>query len=83
MNIYLKNVIDFENNGLGFLTDTIDSKVTETLNGDYILEFEYPVNGKLNEYIVEENIVKTKVSDGSYQLFDIKKITKTFEFKEF
>ena len=78
MNIYLQNETDFTKNGLGFLTDTLDATVTEVLNGDYILDFTYKLNGALSEYLVEENIVKCKVADGSKQLFRIKRVVKDF-----
>lgn len=35
----------FTNNGLGCLNDTTSCSVKETLNGEYELEMEYPVNG--------------------------------------
>ena len=35
----------FTSNGLGRLTDIISCKVTETRNGDCLLEAEYPKNG--------------------------------------
>lgn len=79
MNIYLQTETDFNHNGLGFLTDVLDAKVTDNLNGDYSLSFKYKINGSLNEYIQNENIVKCKVSDGTKQLFIIKNITKTFD----
>lgn len=78
MNIYLMNETDFKHNGLGFLTDLISAKVTDNLNGDYSLFFEYKINGHLSEYIKNENIVKCQVEDGSKQLFIIKNIQKTF-----
>ena len=58
MIIYNKDTTDFNNNGLGFLTDIISASVVDTLNGDYSLSFEYPTNAKLSEYIVEDNIIK-------------------------
>ena len=35
----------FTNNGLGCLNDATSCVVSETLNGEYELEMEYPVNG--------------------------------------
>lgn len=78
MNIYNNNETNFNNNGLGFLNNCISALVTESLNGDYILEIEYPLNDKMSSYLVEENIIKVRVSDGSYQLFRIKRITKNY-----
>ena len=53
MNIYLSTETSFDNNGLGFLTDSISALVEESLNGDYTLNITYPLNGKLNEYLVK------------------------------
>lgn len=76
MNIYLSTTTDFDNNGLGFLTDITSVKVFEEINGKYQIEFTYPRKGYLSEYLIEENIIKSKVSDGSSQLFVIKTIQK-------
>ena len=78
MNIYLNDETNFERNGVGFLTDLISAKVTESLNGDYILEIEYPIGGLLSEYLIEDNIIKCNVGNNNYQLFRIKKVTKDF-----
>lgn len=78
MNIYLNTETNFNNNGLGFLKDCLSAKVTEVLNGDMYLEFSYPVNAAMSEYLVEENIVKCNVGNNNYQLFRIKKIEKDF-----
>lgn len=79
MNIYLQTEIDFVHNGLGFLTDVLSAKVEDNLNGDYSLIFEYKIDGKLSEYLVNENIVRCKVADGTNQLFIIKNVIKTFD----
>lgn len=78
MNIYLSTTTTFNNNGLGFLTDILSASITEELNGQYQLSFTYPINGSLSEYLVEENIVKCRVADGSYQLFRINQVKKNF-----
>ena len=78
MNIYLQNENDFNNNGLGFLTDVLSAYVTEILNGDYYLSFKYQLDGALSEYLVQENIIKCQVADGSKQLFRIKRVIKDF-----
>ena len=78
MNIYLSTETNFENNGLGFLTDCISAYVDESLNGDYVLNITYPLNGKLSEYLVEDNIIKTNVGNDNYQLFRIARINKDF-----
>ncbi len=79
MNIYLSNETSFDNNGLGFLTDCIEAKVEESLNGDYTLSLVYALNGKLSEYLVENNIIKCNVGNDNYQLFRIARITKDFD----
>lgn len=79
MNIYGATTTDFENNGLGFLTDVLSAIVTESISGDFILTFEYPLNGALNEYLVENNIVKCNTGNSNYQLFRIKYLEKTFK----
>lgn len=78
MNIYLSTTTDFDNNGLGFLTDSISATVNEEINGIYNLNIEYMLNGHLSEYLERENIIKCKVADGSMQLFRIKYIEKNF-----
>lgn len=78
MNIYLQNETNFNNNGLGFLSDVLSANVVEELNGDYYLNFIYQQDGQLSEYLVEENIIKCKVSDGSKQLFRIKRVVKDY-----
>ena len=79
MNIYLGNTTTFINNGLGFLTDIISAKVIDELNGNYELRLEYVINGHLSEYLVEENIIKCPVADGTKQLFRITNVSKTLK----
>lgn len=79
MNIYASNETDFTNNGYGFLKDCISASVVEILNGDMYLNFEYPVNGSLNEYLIEDNVVKCNVGNNNYQLFRIKRVIKDFK----
>lgn len=79
MNIYLSTETNFNNNGLGFLTDTISAVVYDELNGNYSLKIEYMVNGHLSEYLERENIIKCPVADGTKQLFRIVNVIKTYE----
>ena len=79
MNIYLSNCEDFNNNGLGFLKDCLSASVTHEINGTYELNFEYPLNTNMTDYLVEDNIVKCNVGNENYQLFRIKYIQKTFK----
>ena len=67
---------NFDNNGLGILSEAISCYITEELNGDYSLELEYPSNSKKSKYIVEWNIIKAKD-----QLFRIYKIEKSDDGK--
>ncbi len=78
MNIYLGNTTDFNNNGLGFLTDCLLAKVTEELNGGYNLSISYPLNSNMSQYLIENNIIKCNVGNDNYQLFRIKEIEKDF-----
>lgn len=78
MKIYANNETDFTNNGYGFLTDVMSAEVTEELNGDYYLIFTYKNKGVLSEYLVQDNIVKCKVENNTYQLFRIKRVIKNF-----
>ena len=42
MILYEKGTTDFTRNGLGFLNSVLTAKITEELNGEYSLVFEYP-----------------------------------------
>jgi len=79
MNIYLANCENFNNNGLGFLKDCLSANVTHEINGIYELNFEYPLNTNMIDYLIEDNIVKCNVGNDNYQLFRIKHIQKTFK----
>lgn len=57
--IYSKDTTSFLSNGLGALREfTKNPIITEELNENYILEFSYKKDGWLNEYLIEENIIK-------------------------
>ena len=79
MKIYTSNTTDFNNNGLGFLSDAISCIIDDEINGNYQLTMEYIKDGKLAEYLVEENIIKCTVADGTEQLFRIKVVQKNFK----
>ena len=79
MILYEKGTTDFTRNGLGFLNNVLDAKVIEELNGEYSLIFDYPLDETLSNELVEERIVKCKVSDGTNQCFIIKNVVKTYE----
>ena len=79
MILYEKGTTNFTKNGLGYLNNVISAKVTEELNGEYSLVFDYPLNEVLSNELIEERIVKCKVSDGTNQCFIIKNVVKTYE----
>jgi len=79
MILYEKGTTDFSRNGLGYLNNVLSAYVTEELNGEYSLEFDYPLNEVLSNELIEERIVKCKVSDGTQQCFIIKNVVKTYE----
>lgn len=72
--MYSNKEKDFDNNGIVVLNECKSFFTTEKLNGEYEVEFEYPIDlqGKWS-YIVEDNIVKN--SEG--QLFRIYNKVKT------
>ena len=79
MILYEKGTTDFTRNGLGVLNNVLSAEITEELNGEYSLVFEYPLNEPLSNDLVEERIVKCKVSNGTQQCFIIKNVVKTYE----
>lgn len=79
MKIYSLDTIDFTNNGYGFLTDIISANVKEEINGEYVLNMEYLLNGHLAEYLERENIIVCKVADDTEQPFRIKYIDRDFK----
>ena len=57
--IYSSETTEFDTLGLGTLRDFFSlPKVTEALNGEYFLEFEYVRGGKNFEYLLEDNLIK-------------------------
>ena len=81
--LYKANETNFEHLGVSVLSDASKCHVSREKNGIYILEFDYPVNGKDVDKIKEGLYIK---SDAGYrtknQRFVISKITKTQnEFK--
>ena len=81
--LYKANETNFEHLGVSVLSDASKCHVSREKNGIYILEFDYPVNGKDVDEIKEGMYIK---SDAGYrtknQRFVISKITKTQnEFK--
>ena len=81
--LYKANETNFEHLGVSVLSDASKCHVSREKNGIYILEFDYPVNGKNVDKIKEGMNIK---SDAGYrtknQRFVVSKITKTQnEFK--
>ena len=81
--LYKANETNFEHLGVSVLSDASKCYVSREKNGIYILEFDYPVNGKDVDKIKEGMLIK---SDAGYrtknQRFVVSKITKTQnEFK--
>ena len=81
--LYNANETNFEHLGVSVLSDASKCHVSREKNGIYILEFDYPVNGKDVDKIKEGMYIK---SDAGYrtknQRFIVSKITKTQnEFK--
>ena len=74
INLYDSNCTDFDNNGIGILKDTMKCEVTEALNGELVLNMEYPMTSKYADQIVNENIVKCDAGLEEEQLFRIKSV---------
>lgn len=51
------NTTDFSTNGIGSLLDAFTCVITEELNGQFELEMEYPISGKLFDYIDFRKII--------------------------
>ena len=79
MILYEKGTTDFTKNGLGYLTDVLNAKVVEELNGEYSLTFDYPTKSIQSNELIEGRLVKCKVSDGTQQCFIIKNIVKSYD----
>ena len=58
--LYEANTVDFNNNGLGALTEAMFSQVTEERNGIFELSVVYPMSGKLYDKISEHMLLKVK-----------------------
>ncbi len=72
INLYDKNCVSFNNNGIGPLKDTIKCEVTEELNGELTVDFEYPKNQKYSDNIDNDMIIKVDTGENERQLFRIK-----------
>ena len=75
--LYDAGETNFDNNGIGFLTDAISCEVTEERNGIFELSMTYPVSGQHYKEIQVNKIIKAKPNDTSeHQAFRIYKISK-------
>lgn len=75
--LYGERTTNFNNQGIGSLSDAISCTVTEERNGIFELEMTYPVNGKHYEDISHSKIIKaTPRPGGNDQLFRIYGITR-------
>lgn len=75
--LYEKNETSFTTNGIGRLTDTTRCICTEERNGEYEIELEYAVSGKLFSEIKHSRIIVVKPSQNEpLQAFRIYKISK-------
>lgn len=63
--LYSAETTDFDNNGIGVLSDVISAKVTEERNGIFELEFTYPITGLHYSDIIPRNIVVSKPDPNS------------------
>ena len=77
--LYSGDTTDFDNNGVGILTDAIITKTTEELNGRYDVEVEYLITGQHAEKIEINMILKVNVATKNPQLFRIKNIEKNLK----
>ena len=71
--LYQKDEINFTSNGIGRLIDMIDMSVEEELNAVYAIEFVYPVDGRLFDYMIKNGgvVYTTHDEKGDFQAFDI------------
>ena len=58
--LYDANETDFDNNGIGVLSDCVKCLVTEVKNGEFELEMTYPVSGIHFSEIKSRSIIKAK-----------------------
>lgn len=77
--LFDQSATDFSSNGIGYLSDIVSCTVNEELNGEFELEFEYPISGKRYSEIKLRSIIVAKVNPYSTpQAFRIYSISKPF-----
>lgn len=75
--LYESNTTDFNNNGIGRLSDAITCIVTEERNGQYELQMTYPLDGALYGDLQVSKIIWATPSDGeNEQAFRIYKVSR-------
>lgn len=73
--LYEKTVTTPADNGFGFLSDCVECKISETLNGEYKLDMIYPLDGLHAENIKEGRLLYAQRDNaGRKQLFRISDI---------
>lgn len=77
--LYNANETTFTNNGLGEITDALSAKITEVINGDYLLEVVVLLSNPMAAQLTEGNIIKAKRGSNDYQLFRIRRVVKDFK----
>lgn len=74
--LYKADAIEFENYGIGALSECTLCEVTEERNGAFECTLKYPVTGRLFSELKNERLIKAKPNDTSKeQLFRIYRIT--------
>lgn len=77
--LFDQSATDFSSNGIGYLSDIVSCTVNEELNGEFELEFEYPISGKRYSEIKLRSIIVAKANPYSTpQAFRIYSISKPF-----
>lgn len=77
--LYAPDENNFDHGGIGALFETTSCVIEEERNGAFEIEFKYPVDGHLYQYIEEGCLVKAKPNDTAEpQLFSIYRSTKPF-----
>ncbi len=70
--LYAAGESNFNNNGIGHLTEATVCTVSEERNGEFVCELQYPIDGIMYSHIAEDCIIKAKPNETSKpQLFRI------------
>ncbi|EKF50443.1 phage tail spike protein [Lactococcus garvieae] len=77
--LYSPGHTDFNNLGLGIMVDTTSATVTEELNGKFELDLQYPADGALAQYLINDALIKVPTGDQVDQLFRIKTIVEKID----